>query len=289
MSAQGRAGGEYRSAQHDDSAVSAAAGPLVAVQATLHGYLRGLSSDIPEALRSELHARGPFTLEERLGVYRHGYRARLLEVLQDDFEKSWSCLGDAAFAAAVAGFIDDHPPQHRNLRWFGDGFAEWLGTQYPADPEVGELAQLEWRLRGAFDGADSEPLAGGALSALHGTDWASAGCRFVRTFDLVPVRCNAVAIWQALEQQQTPPMAAALPEQTWVLIWRKGWQSQFRTIGADEYQALIELRAGASFAAVCASLGVGMGETQAAVLFASWLRTWLDDELIKELTGLHGE
>lgn len=260
------------------------------VQVALHEHLLGSGNDIAGELRGELHDQPTgnrrFTVEQRLQIYHDAYRSRLLESLQDNFEKSWTYLGDAAFASAAAGFIEGHPSRHRNLRWYGDQFTGWLGAQYPADLEVSELALLDWRLRGAFDGIDAIPVAAVALSRLSTANWTTAGCRFVHTLDIAPLRFNSVAIWHALERGETPPEAAPLAEPTWVLIWRKGWQPHFRTLGADEHGALTDLQAGASFATVCKSLSARFPDQQAATIVATWLRAWLDDELIEELTGL---
>lgn len=266
--------------------MSATAGALREVQLALHEHLLGRASEIPGELRNQLLDDRRFPIEHRLQIYHDAYRSRLLEALQDSFEKSWAYLGDAAFAAAAAGFIDDHPPRHRNLRWYGDQFTGWLRAQYPTDLEVSELALLDWRLRGAFDGVDAVPITAAAMSCLSATNWTTAGCRFVRTLDIAPVRFNSVAIWHALERGETPPATEPLLEPSWVLIWRKGWQPHFRTLGADEQCALSDLQAGASFAAVCESMGARFSDQQSATMVATWLRTWLDDELIEELTGL---
>ncbi len=101
-----------------------------------------------------------------------------------------------------------------------------------------------------------------------------------------PLAFNTVSIWHSLDQAQTqtPPAAQPLPEPTWLVIWRKGWRPHFRTLTAIEHAALARLRAGASFAAVCAELSQQFPEQQTTHA-AAGLRAWLEDELIVALTG----
>jgi hypothetical protein len=77
-----------------------------------------------------------------------------------------------------------------------------------------------------------------------------------------------------------------LPEPTWLLIWRKGWQPHFRTIHAIEQAALSQLHAGASFAQVCAALSEQYSDQLTTQVVGASLRTWLEDELIVGLTSV---
>ena len=249
---------------------------LTRVQIAFHDHLLNQ----PSAIEQDVAEGGGIDIAHRLHIYHNAYRVRLLENLQDAYEKTWAYLGDETFEAVALAFIEVTPPQHRNLRLHGAEFPAWLAGQFPHDPDIAELALIDWQLRHAFDGPNASPIQAQDLAALTPEDWASVGFAFAPTLFVAPVRTNTVAIWHALDQEQTPPTAEPLPEPTWLLIWRKGWQPHFRTIQAAEHAALTELQAGASFAEVCADLGEQFSDQEAAAVAADSLRTWLQDELI---------
>lgn len=254
---------------------------LTDLQVAFHDHLLSL----PSAISHEVVDGGRISVDHRLHIYHNAYRVRLLENLQDAFEKTWAYLGDEAFESSALAFIEDNPPQHRNLRWHGSEFPQWLENQFPLDMDIAELALIDWQLRLAFDGPNASPIQPAELAGLAAEDWASVGFQFVPTLFIAPVRFNSVAIWHALDQEQAPPAAESLPAPTWLLIWRKGWQPYFRTIQAAEHAALMQLQGGASFAQVCADLGEQFSDQEAASVAAESLRTWLQDEMIVGLTG----
>lgn len=255
---------------------------LTDLQVAFHDHLLNLPNDFSR----EVSEGGRIGVDHRLHIYHNAYRARLLENLQDAYEKTWAYLGDETFESSALAFIEDNPPQHRNLRWHGTTFPQWLEKRFPQDRDIAELALIDWQLRLAFDGPNASPIQSAELAGLAAEDWASVGFQFVPTLFIVAVRFNSVAIWHALDQEQAPPAAEALPAPTWLLIWRKGWQPHFRTIQAAEHAALIQLQGGASFAQVCADLGEQFSDQEAASVAAESLRTWLQDEMIVGLTGM---
>ena len=239
------------------------------------------------SIAQEVVSGGRIDVDHRLHIYHNAYRVRLQENLQDAFEKTWAYLGDETFAASALAFLEENPPQHRNLRWHGAEFPQFLAEQFPQDADIAELALIDWQLRHAFDGPNATPVQPTELAGLSAEDWESVGFRFAPTFFIAPLRYNTVSIWHALDQEQAPPTAEALPEPSWLLIWRKGWQPHFRTIQAVEQAALSQLHGGASFAAVCAALGEQFSDQEAATVAGESLGTWLQDELIVWLTGAH--
>ena len=255
---------------------------LTRVQIAFHDHLLNQ----PSAIEQDVIEGGRISVDHRLHIYHNAYRVRLLENLQDAFEKTWAYLGDETFESAALAFIEANSPRHRNLRWHGADFPQWLAGQFPRDPDIAELALIDWQLRHAFDGPNATPLQPADLAGLSAEDWASVGFRFAPTLFIAPLRFNSVSIWHALDQEQAPPVAEPLPEPAWLLIWRKGWQPHFRTIGAIEHAALVQLQDGAAFAEMCAALGEQFSDQEAASVAAESLRTWLQDELIVGLTGL---
>jgi hypothetical protein len=258
---------------------------LATLQIALHDHLLNR----PSAIAREVRPGGRITVDHRLHIYHHAYRARLLDSLRDAFERTWAYLGDATFESSALAFVEGSPSRHRNLRWYGAAFPQWLAEQFPLDADIAELALIDWQLRHAFDGPDAAPIAPSELAGLSAADWGTVGFRFAPTLFIAPLRTNSASIWHALDQGQTPPIAASLPETGWLMVWRKGWQPHFRTLPAVEHTALSQLLAGASFAQACDALSQHFSDQEAASLAAESLSTWLQDELIVGLTGVHAQ
>ena len=255
---------------------------LSGLQTAFHDHLLNQ----PSTIAQEVIAGGRISVEHRLHIYHNAYRVRLLENLRDAFEKTWAYLGDTTFETTALAFIEVNPPQHRNLRWHGAAFPQWLANQFPDDQDIAELALIDWQLRHAFDGPNATPVDAMQLAVLGPEDWENVGFQFAPTLFIAPLRYNTVSIWHALDQEQAPPTAEVLPEPSWLLIWRKAWQPHFRTIQAAEQAALTQLQGGAAFAAVCAALSQQFSEQEATSVAAEHLRTWFQDELIVGLTGV---
>lgn len=255
---------------------------LSGLQVAFHDHLLNRPSDFAQ----EVVDGGRITIEHRLHIYHNAYRARLLENLQDAYEKTWTYLGDATFEATARAYIEVTPPNHRNLRWYGTTFPDWLSSQFPDDGDIAELAMVDWQLRQAFDGPDATPINSSSLTGLPSADWETIGFQLTPTLRINSLRHNSVPIWHAIDQEQTPPASELLAESSWLLIWRKGWQPHFRTIGAVENSALKQLQDGTPFAEVCSALTEQFSETEAATVAAESLLVWLHDELIVGLTGV---
>ncbi len=257
---------------------------LVSLQAAFHDHLL----DRPSPIAHEVVDGGRIGVERRLHIYHNAYRVRLLENLQDAYEKTWAYLGDEAFESSALAFIEDNPPRHRNLRWHGAMFSQWLADRFPQDADIAELALIDWQLRRAFDGPNATPVQPDELAGLSAEDWAGVGFRFTPTLFVTQLRFNSVSIWHALDQERVPPAAEPLHVPTWLLIWRKGWQPHFRTLQAAEHAALMPLQDGSSFAHVCDALGKQFIDQEAAGVAAGLLQIWLQDELIVGLTRTSG-
>ncbi|ESQ87243.1 hypothetical protein ABAC460_20960 [Asticcacaulis sp. AC460] len=208
-----------------------------------------------------------------LAVYHNAYRSRLRGALAEVFPRLHLWLGENAFDAVALVYIARHPSRTWTLNTFGHAFAEVLAELYPDDAEVAELAWLEWALHAAFGGEDSPAFDPAELAA---ADWSTVGLAFAPTLTLRPIVSNAAAIWQALAHDQTPPAVARLPQAVAMAVWRHGLEPKFRTVSLTEYEAILALRAGMSFAELCATLPQNDGEDPAQMA-GSWLAEWLGD------------
>lgn len=240
-----------------------------------HEFMRYLH-EAPNAFVDTLAASEGLAPAARAHIYRNAYRVRLLDTLKDSFDKTWAWLGDDAFEDAGLRYIADHPPTQFSLRPFGDRYADWLNGAWPADPEVAELARLDWAMRNAFDGADAQPLDGAALAGVSDEDWATVVFSLHPTAQMLRVQRNTLDLWHAMDRGDTPPAVIDLAQPVTVLVWRKGVQPHFRSIDAAEAGMLNALQRGTPFAAACETVE----SDDAQALIGGWLARWLEDGLL---------
>lgn len=265
---------------------------LVELQSRLQDYVLGDGSDMEGALflvRGGATQPGdspdhhPVKDKRRLNIYHGAYRSRMHEVLQSAFEHTWTYLGDEAFHATCARFIEAHPSRSPNLRDYGGDFPCFLHRALPADTEVAELATMDWRLHSAFDAPNADLLTGDQLAVVSETAWASLGFVFHPSVSLALFEWNVLDIWHALDQGESPPSARKLEKPIGHLFWRNAQRSYFRSLGEDEYAALSGLIEGHGFARVCEELALHYPDAGIETSIGTWLARWLTDELLSAI------
>jgi hypothetical protein len=231
----------------------------------------------------------------RLGVYRHAYRARLAEALADNFEILARAMGDEAFAALADAYITAHPSTHPSIRWFGHRLAEFMAARVESGedgvphPAFVDLARMDWALRAAFDAADAGALGRETLAGWAPQDFAALRLAAHPSVQQVRLDWAIEAAWRALREHDpdsgTEPELPAPEEQLHtLLVWRRGLDTLWRSVGAAEASLLEGLAAGESFGELCERAAAieddAMDPAQRA---AGTLAQWLDEGLISRL------
>jgi hypothetical protein len=241
---------------------------LAAMQRDFRAWLLDASSTMQGRL---VHAGG-------LDVYHNAYRVQLVDCLRETFEKLAFWLGEDAFVAAARTHIEQNPPHGWTLGVYGEGFDRTLAALYGDDPEVAELARLEWMLCRAFDGPDAQAASAATLGPV---DWDLAVFELVPTFQMANAQTNASAIWSALSAHEPPPGAARLPKPGALLVWRQDFTPCFRSTDAVERDALEKIAHGMSFGELCAHLVAQLGPDAGVERAGALLGQWLQDGLIR--------
>lgn len=229
----------------------------------------------------------PSTTEDpitgRLRIYHHAYRARLAEVLADTYAKTALYMGSDTFETHARDYAVAHPPCTRSLNRYGDGLVHALRTAYPDNPELHELAQLDWDLRTRFDTADMAVL--DLDSAPTCGDWTTRADVLHPSALLRTVTTNVVSLWNAIHADDDVPESTALPAPATLLVWRKGHQPHFQTVEGAQAAWLGHLHAGASVQDACAALlEAGQWSGDASVL-GPWLAQLLNNGLVRRDGG----
>ena len=251
---------------------------LAAVQR--HFADRVLANALPPEMPEDL-------ITGRLPIYHHAYRARLAEVLADTYAKTCLYMGSDTFEAHARDYAVAHPPRTRSLNRYGEGLVGTLRAAYPDNPELHELAQLDWDLRTRFDSADVPTLETAAAQASD--TWTTRPGVLHPSALLRAITTNVVGVWNAIHTDDDVPEAVALPAPATLLVWRKGHQPHFRTLDAAEAAWVQALHAGASVHDACAALlGSGLWQGDPTVL-GGWLVQLLDDGLVRADGPVEGD
>lgn len=254
---------------------------LAQLQTQLQDYLlgNGITPPPPSELLSDEGDRGVLiTPERRLAVYHYGYRARLQEVMGTIYERLWAYIGDTQFLLMAGRYIEQNPSTEKNLREYGNGFSQLLAQAFPDDPEIAELAQVEWNLHNAFDTLDIAALDNAALSRLDDADWANTRFIFHPSVTVAIHQWNTSDIWHALDQDSAPPFARRLDQALPYVFWRYSLRTHFRPLSNAEHLAITSQLRGDSFSDTCGLLA--KYHPDAVSHIGQWLQHWIANEMI---------
>lgn len=218
-----------------------------------------------------------------LDIYRHAYRARLVEALRDNHDLLPRVMGDDAFDALAAAYVEAQPSRHPSIRWYGDELADFMATREDLVPHPAliDLARFEWALRAAYDAADAQPLVAEALAAVSPSAWAGLRLRPLPSAVLLGLAWRIGPLTQALRTAETD---AELPEPEpghhRVLIWRPRLDTRWRSLEAPEGELLEAVFAGERFEALCLRAAQRVGANHAAAAVVGWLQGWIAEGLI---------
>jgi hypothetical protein len=220
---------------------------------------------------------------QRLGIYHNAYRVRLAEVLTESFSKTNLYMGSDTFYDEAVAFAVRQPPLARSLSRYGEHFPAFLAAQYPDNPELYELAQLDWDLRSRFDGRDVMALSAEAAqlgASEHGVTWLTWPAPLHPSLILRTLRTNATQIWRAIEDDVDVPEVQFYEGAKFIAVWRKGLQPHFQTMDSDQAAFLTSLQAGQSIDEAANALA-GTDALPEPQRLAGWLQAWLADGILR--------
>ena len=216
-----------------------------------------------------------------LGVYRHAYVARLVEVVRGAYPMLARFMGDAAFDAIARAYVAAYPSRTANARWYAARVPELLArAPYAARPELGDMARLERQLDDAFDAADAPALDLAALAAIPPETW--GGIAFVPhpSAAVLKFTTNAFDLWVALKTEARPPDVQPLAEPRYALVWRRAGTATARILSGEESMLWTEAVRGVPFARLAELAAVHGGPETAALRVAQALQGWLSAGLL---------
>ncbi len=228
----------------------------------------------------------PTEMHAGLAVYRTAYRSRLLDCLRGAFDKSRQWIGDESFDATAAHHLILHPPTSWTLDDLGLGFSDTLATLFPDDPEIAELASLEWEMQQIFTSPDVPVLAAADFadraSAYSEDDWLDLRLAFIPGMATRVVTTDCAALWSAIDAATDMPPLDLPGTDAVLLVWRQDLRSQFRLLDPDEAVGLRLMQSGASFEQLCAALVNACGDDAGVAAAGTMLGRWMTDNLVSD-------
>jgi hypothetical protein len=218
-----------------------------------------------------------------LAIYHNAYRARLQEVLRNDFGAIWYWLGDEEFAQLTEAYVRRYPSAHYSLRWLGARFAAFIVEHLMAEQSapLAELARLEWAFTLAFDATQGEPLSLEEMALLPPQDWPGLQVTLAPSVQQMICHFNTLAIWRAAKDETDFPGSEALASARICLVWRHRNVCHYRSLEPKEACALAGMvTTGWSFSELCEHLAITYAEG-APLQAVTWLKQWVEEGLLE--------
>jgi len=222
----------------------------------------------------------------QLSIYSHAYRARLTEVLMNDYPAVRMALGEDRFYRLADDYIRAHPSHYFSLRDFGSHLPGFTGdlisrdADYQDMPWLQELSLFEWTLGQAFDAADTTLFTELEMAAIPPLDWSDLKFRLHPSALRLDLAWNAPEMWRALTADNPVPVTAVHEAASPWLVWREQLVTRFRSLPTDEALALDALRTGGNFTNLCEALATLLLEEDVPLRAAGLLKGWIRQGLI---------
>lgn len=245
---------------------------------------------------SWVSAGGRAAPEIQISVYSHAYRARLDEVLANDFPALHMAIGDDDFYTLTALYIEAYPSSYFSLREFGRDMpsfileliensndtrsSQWPNVDWSAMGWFYELAIFEWSLGQTFDAEDSDLFTEQDMATIHPEDWPELKFNLHPSVQRLDFNWNAPEMWVALTDDEPKQVNAEKEDKSAWLIWREDFVTRFRSMQKDEQLAFDAMASGQDFNDVCEALSAVMNEEEVPMQAASFLKVWITQGLI---------
>ncbi|NDU72989.1 DUF692 family protein [Actinomadura sp. DSM 109109] len=214
---------------------------------------------------------GPLSAEQRLNIYRHGYRERLLETMRRQYPTLRVLLGPQLFDEFAAGYLEARPSRTYTLARLGEGFADHLDTGRP-DRAAPASAREPWidimidlvRYEDAFSqvtdgpGPEGGTVTAGAPAPVPLADTGALTAEAAPCLRLLRV-CAPVHRYHADVRRDLRP-GPPEPRPTCLVLSRRDYRVTVTPLPGDAFALLDALTRGASLERAAAAVPVDLAE-----------------------------
>ena len=222
--------------------------------------------------------------ETLLGVYRHGYMARLVEVVGNEYPLLRDYIGHSDFGDLARAYIAASPSRSPNARWVGISFPEFLAQHWAVRGKriLREIAKIERAVSDAFDSADVPVISAADLAAFDPASWGQLKFVAHPSARLLVCETNAFDIWKALKDAMPVPGVEANAGTKHVFVWRQRAMPKVRVLSYEEAMMWQEAVRGATFGALCELAALYDEPDAAPMRAAQYLKGWLESEVLTQ-------
>ena len=221
------------------------------------------------------------TSEQRAGVYRGMYLARLGEALRNDYPVVGAYLGKEQFDRLVEGYVDEYPSRSYTLNRLGDHLPRYL-AEAPGLQRRGllvDLARFELLITEVFDEAQDDALDQSVIKAVPPDDWGRAVLQPVSAFRLGRFDYPVDRFKEAYRDERDYP--AGSKAETFVAIYRRDYRVYWIDLDEAEHFLLQRLADGETLGSGIehCCLEKGVAEDQ----IFSWFQGWIRNQLFRSV------
>ncbi|MCB1504784.1 MAG: putative DNA-binding domain-containing protein [Hyphomicrobiaceae bacterium] len=222
-----------------------------------------------------------------LGVYRHAYTARLIEIVAADYPVLHRFIGDEAFDDMARHYIADRPSHQPNASLVSRALPDFLRQTkpYTGYPAVAELAEIECALNTAFAAPDAAVLGLGHLSRIQPDDWPRLVLTSHPSARQLVCSTNAYDIWHAINAEEAPPQTTTGATPSPLLVWREDLVPRIRPIAAEEAMLWNEMENGTTFGRLCEMAALYDDPDNAPMRVAAYVQSWITGGLLSAAEG----
>lgn len=252
---------------------------MISLRELQHQFLDCLLEK-PSKISQEIVSNDHASAESRLALYAEGYKLRLKEVLEYDYEQLNTYLGDELFDQVMEQYITEYQSHGPNLRYYTQNFPKMLEESLPwsGSPELAELAAIEKVFSDSFDSMDRKSVTIDTLAQIEPTDWPTLKVRFQNAVHLIETKFNSFIIWQALSNDEDPPTLK--DESSQWLVWRSNLITSYIGVSDAECAAYLTMSKGGDFSDLCEVLLEYYSEEETPMQAVALLQGWLSKEMI---------
>lgn len=225
---------------------------------------------------------------ERVAIYRNAYRSRVVDAIRETYPRTERWVGEDAFRRAAVHHVIQRPPRSWTLDAVGQGMPDTLAELFSKDPEVSELAWLEWAMHECFVSADRTPVdvAGfqAATADFRDTDWAELRLTFIPGTQVTSVMHRVDVLWHSIGGEDPVPEPRSIDykakEPLACVVWRQGLTPVCAPLASWEGGFLSLMLAGASYGDACSSLAGKLGTEVAVQQAGAMLGRWIHNGML---------
>ena len=242
-----------------------------------------------EPFLNEIEEGGKIAPSQRLQIYAHAYKSRLLETLAEDFPVLHLMVGDKIFKEICLGYINLYPSTHPSLRYFGQHMVKYLKDTKPYSgliPAI-EMADFEWTFNDVFDAKDVKAVSVEDVAAIPAEAWSTLRIHLQPSFFMKKFKWNTPAVWSSgsNENEECSIDPEEYPVSSNCIQWKTDLKCYFRTVENDEASVLFLAQENKTFPDICEKL-IEQYDDQAPMRAAELLRGWVTEGLVSELEYL---